>query len=142
MFPGFIIVLGCLIAPVADSPAASDCHSYLLMRIACDEDEERYVAEAYDAFLTLCTTRELQASQLHFPAHLAGRHGNHVLIERAYYIAPNELRGFELRIPSDLVSEYEGIFGLTADVSIGKASTRQGITVFLLQEKEACGTEP
>jgi hypothetical protein len=79
----------------------------------------------------------LKPGELCFPTRLVQKSGNFVLIERAYYVSPNELRGFELFVPKECLSEKDGLFVSTAALSVAESLTRQGITSFTLRKAAA-----
>ena len=135
--PFCAILLSCLLAPFAACSAATNDTAYIAKMIACGEKDEHYIAQAYDAFVALAAGRVLEPGELRFPASLVERDRGFVLIERAYYVSPNELRGFELLVPKKFVSEKDGVVVSTAALSVAQKVTRQGITSFTLQKKEA-----
>jgi hypothetical protein len=137
MLPLSLILLSCLLAPVAARSAGTNDAAYIAKMITCSQKDERYVAQAYDAFLTLAAGRALGAGELRFPAAMIEKDGGFVIIERAYYVSPNELRGFELFVPRELLAEKGGVLVSTAPLSVSQSVTRQGITSFTLQKKEA-----
>lgn len=136
----FTSLLSCLLALGIARSADTNNVGYLAKVIACEEKDERYVAQAYDTFLALAAGRNLKAGEMRFPARLVEKRGDFVLIARAYYVSPNELRGFELLAPKDCVSEKDGLVFSTSALSVTQKLTRQGITSFILQMKETNGT--
>ena len=137
MLPILIILLFGFFAPISVRATATNDMDYLAKMIACDEKDERYVAEVYDAFLTLSAGRELKAGELRFPIRMVEKQGDFILIERAFYVSPNELRGFELFIPKTLLAERKGLVVSKVPLSVAQTVTRQGITSFTLQSKAA-----
>jgi len=137
MFRALAIFLCSLLVPVAARSAGTNDMDYLAKMIACDEKDERYVAQAYDAFLTLTAGRELKPGELSFPVRVIEKSGDFILIERAYYVSPNEMRGFELFIPKRFVSEKNGLVVTTTALSVAQRITGQGITSFTLQKATA-----
>ncbi len=114
-------------------PAPRD---YLWTMIACDEQEERFVSQAFDAFLALTAKREIGKDELRFPVSFAVMRPDYVILSRAFYIAPNELRGFEIAIPRNCLIERQGVFNLNASVVVHKEDRRQGITILVVKKKE------
>jgi hypothetical protein len=109
---------------------------YLWTIIACDEREEHFATEAFDAFLALIARRELKQEELCFPASFAVVLPNYIVLSRAFYVSQNELRGFEISVPKQCVTEKDGVLRLTAPVVVEKEDRRQGITLFVLKRKE------
>ena len=137
MLPFYAILLACLFAPVAARAADTNDTAYIAKMIACDQKDEGYVAQAYDAFLALAAGQVLKPGELRFPARLLEKDGGFIIIERAYYVSLNELRGFELFVPREFVAEQGGFVVSTAPLSVAQKATRQGITSLTLQRKEA-----
>jgi hypothetical protein len=131
------ILLACLLAPVAAAAVVTNDTAYIAKMIACDQKDEGYVAQAYDAFLALAAGQVLKPGELHFPARLIEKDGGFIIIERAYYVSLNELRGFELFVPREFVAEKSGVVVSTAPLSVAQKATRQGITSLTLQREEA-----
>jgi len=85
-------------------PAAP--HEYLWKMIACDETDERDVGSLYYAYLDLLQNHvigpqagQVPDSEVSFPASSAAADKDYVVASLAYYITPNELRGFEISFP-------------------------------------------
>jgi hypothetical protein len=110
---------------------------YVGRMIECSEADEHFVSQAYDAFVALAGTREVKAGELHFPARWAIARPDYIIIWRAFYISPNELRGFELAIPRNCMVEKDGILGLALPVVVEKEGTRAGIRTLVLRKKNA-----
>jgi hypothetical protein len=134
MLRTMVFLLGFLLVPIAAPSAGTNDMDWLAKMIACDEKDEQYVAQAYDAFLTLVAGREIQPTDLRFPSRLVERSGEFIHIERAYYISPNEFRGFDLFIPKALISEKDGFIVPRVPLAVAKRLTRQGMTSFTLRE--------
>lgn len=114
--------------------AADD--SYLEKMIACDEKEEALVSDAFGTFLTLLSKGELKKEELCFPAHLAKKNNNgSFIIGRAFYITPNELRGFELVVPEECLVEKKGILVSISALVVAHRGGSQGITSLVLKKK-------
>ena len=108
---------------------------YLEQMIACEEKEEALVSDAYNAFVTLLAKRELPKEELRFPARLAQKRPSGFLISRAFYVTPNELRGFEILVPKDCVTEKEGVLISSTVLAVASEDSKQGIILLTLKRK-------
>lgn len=122
--------------PVVKFQYPPESRDYLWTMIACDEKEERFASDVFDAFLSLTARRELKKEELRFPASFAVRLPNYVVLSRGFYVSPNELRGFDISVPKNCLVEKDGLFSLTTPVVIDKEDRRQGITVLVLKKKQ------
>jgi len=120
---------------LATSSFAADT-SYFAKMIACDPKDEFFISQTYEAFLSLVAKREVKKEEIRFPARLAIRNDSGVILSRAFYISPNELRGFELFIPKDCVSEKDGILISTTALAVEREETKQGIRCLVLKRTE------
>lgn len=116
-----------LIPLVAFSVAQED-RGYIQKMIEADEPDERYIGEAYDAFLTLIAEGELAQGELRHPLHMTKQRDRLLIIYRGFYVSPNELRGFELLIPEGHMEEVDGILISTVRLSVAHQQTQQGLT--------------
>jgi hypothetical protein len=108
---------------------------YLERMIAADPKEEAMISDAYDLFLTLMASREIKAGELKYPAKLAIRNVGGIIIERAFYVTPNEMRGFSFFIPKDCVAEKDGVLISTVALAIERDEMKQGIRCLVLKKK-------
>lgn len=121
---------------VSLSAAAAE-PSYVDKMIACEEQEERFVSEAFDAFLALVARQPVKKGELHFPARLATFRPDYIIFDRGFYISPNELRGFELAVPRDCLTEKDGIFTLSETLVVDRDEWRSGLRILVLKKKDA-----
>ena len=129
------LILFLLIGPV--TLALSD--SYVEKVISAKPAEERYVSNAYDVFLMALSKKQMSKSLVDFPVSLCKESGDVFLLERAYYISPNEMRGFSLAFPKSTVRKKGGhIIGIV-DLSLKEYELRQGIHCLLFRAKTAIG---
>lgn len=119
---------------LASSAVAAEI-SYVAKLIACEEKEEEFVSHSYDAFLALKAKGELKKEELRFPSRLAIPKASGVIISRAFYVSPNELRGFEIFVPEDCVLEKNGVLISATDLEVQSEDTKQGITCIVLKRK-------
>jgi hypothetical protein len=126
----FLLFLVCLSAAAAEV-------GYVDKMIACDEQEERFVSEAFDAFLTLVAKNDVKKDTLHFPVRLATFRPDYIIFDRGFYISPNELRGFELVVPRGCLAEKNGVFTLKETVVVDRDEWRSGIRILVLKRKNA-----
>jgi len=108
--------------------------SYLAKMIACEPKEEFLVTQTYDAFLALISGHEVKKEELRFPARLAIRNDRGVIFSRAFYVSPNELRGFELFVPKDCVTEKDGVLVSAFALAVDHEETKQGIRRLVLRK--------
>jgi len=109
--------------------------SYVATTIAAESKDETMISDAYDTFLALISDHEIKAGELKYPARIADHRDNGVIIERTYYVSPNEMRGFSLFIPKDCVTEKGEILISTAALVIESEETRQGVRCLMLKKK-------
>ncbi|MBS0631466.1 MAG: hypothetical protein JSS11_06100 [Verrucomicrobia bacterium] len=82
-------------------------HEYLWKMIACDEADEGDIGSLYNAYLNLLQNHAIGTqiggapdSEVSFPVSRAAvANKDYVIASLAYYVAPNELRGFEISFP-------------------------------------------
>lgn len=108
---------------------------YVDKMIACKEGEESFVSEAFDAFLTLVSHREVKKNSLHFSAQSATFREDYIIFDRAFYISPNNLRGFELAVPKNCITENNGVLTLSDTVVLDSESYQGDIRIFVLKKK-------
>lgn len=132
----FFQVISWLLALIgADLGRASD--AYIEKMIACPEAEEAMVSGAYDVFLFALEQGQIRKEELRLPVRLTESRDGHVIFSRAFYISPNELRGFELVIPAALLVEQDGVLSLISDLSVASQDVRQRITILVMKKTEA-----
>jgi len=68
--------------------------SYVEKMISVVDKDERYVASAYDAYLSFLMKKVVSKDEIVFPTELLIDRPEYFVLERAYYISPNEMRGF------------------------------------------------
>ena len=119
---------------------AADMHVEKTVRIT--EANERYVAKAYDAYLLVIAKRPIPKDFINFPVALLLERPEYFILERAYYITPNELRGFSLAIPKPLMKKIDDRVQATKDLELDKESVHQGIHAIVLREKNRSNKSP
>lgn len=112
---------------------AADSYVEKMIRVA--DKNERYVASAYDAYLTLLVKKSVSKDKIYFPIELLIDRPEYFVLERAYYISPNEMRGFSLALPKKAVKTSDGRVQATSDLAVEEESIHQGIHVLVLKEK-------
>ncbi len=110
--------------------------AYISKMIDCEPKEEILIAQAYKSFLDLIAKREVTKDELRFPARLTTQNEDGVVFCRAFYISPNELRGFELFIPKDCVTQKNGLFVATVGLVVDREDTRQGMRRLILKRAQ------
>lgn len=113
-------------------------HDLLFQKIKCDEADQRFISDTYDAFLTILAKREIGKEKIRFPARMASqikRGETHTIICWSYYITPDESRGFELAIPKDSCTENDGFLTTTTDLVIARQDRKQGVEILVLKPK-------
>lgn len=126
------ILLSSSLVTLATPPASSD---YLAAMIACAEKDESLIDGAYSAYHILLASREPKPGELRLPFHLTQRRDETLLFDRAFYISPNVLRGFELLVPVTSMRNEEGVWVSTNSLVVEQQQTRQGITSLRLKTK-------
>lgn len=91
---------------------------------------------AFDVFLHLAASRDVQKEELRFPVGLAKQSQDMVSFERAFYLTPNILRGFELRVPVECLRQKEGMWISIVPLTVAKERRQQGIIALTLKKKE------
>jgi hypothetical protein len=114
----------------------ADDQSYLATMIACEEKEERFVDEAYDAFNTLVVGHDLKKEGLRFPVRLAKEYKGMITFERVFYLTPNILRGFALRVPQDCLRQVDGLWVSVVPLTVAGQDSRQGVTTLTLKANQ------
>jgi hypothetical protein len=118
-----------------DEPTSDEPRNYVIQTIACDEKHESLIEDAFSSYHLLLTVRELKAGELRIPAHLTKTQGDTLLFDRAFYISPNVLRGFELIVPANSMTQKGETWISTVPLSVENEQTRQGITSLRLKAK-------
>lgn len=126
----FIFILAMLFAPAfaGQSAPASKPLQYT-------EQEEPYIAKAFDSFIQLVQKRELPADTLSYPTHLSRMDDDMIVVAQSFYVSPGEIRGFELIIPKDALHERESILFQKEPLVIENENTRQNIKRLVLKKK-------
>jgi hypothetical protein len=115
------------------SPCLATDSAYIVKMIDCEPREEILISKTYESFLDLIAKREVKKEELRFPVRLAAQNDKGVIFSRSFYVSPNELRGFEIFIPKDCVTEKNGIFVSTVGLVVDREETRQGIRCLILK---------
>ncbi|MBN2684455.1 MAG: hypothetical protein JXR40_04190 [Pontiellaceae bacterium] len=109
--------------------------SYVEKMIAVDENQEMYIGDAYDLFLRIISGETIiDAAEVQFPKSMLDDHGEVYILGWAFYISPNEFRGFELVFPKSVFTEKDGILTNSCKLALDKSDTKQGTVVFVLKE--------
>jgi hypothetical protein len=111
----------------------ADDNSYLLSMIACEEKEERFVDDTFNSFNVLSVGRGIKKAELRFPVRLTTEYNGMITFERGFYLTPNILRGFALRVPKDLLKQVDGLWISTAPLIVAAEDSRQGVTTLTLK---------
>ncbi len=125
-----ILVFLCLVPIVV---LATDSYVEKMIRVA--DKNGRSVASAYDAYLTLLVKKSISKDKIDFPTELLIDRPEYFVLERTYYISPNEMRGFSLALPKKAVKASDGRVQSTSDLALKEESIHQGIHVLVLKEK-------
>lgn len=118
-----------------DGVVPPESFDHLAKMIACEEADEPLIEDAFNAYHLLLATRELKAGELRFPAHLTKTQGDTLVLDRAFYISPNVLRGFELIVPATCMTQKGEAWIAIVPLTVEKEQTRQGITSLRLKGK-------
>lgn len=121
---------------ILTSPSMAADSGYIVKLIDCEPKEEILISKTYESFIDLIAKREVKKEKLRFPVRLATKNDNGVIFSRAFYISPNELRGFEIFIPKDCVTEKNGLFVSTAGLVVDREETRQGVRCLILKRAQ------
>jgi hypothetical protein len=128
--PTYLIALFMLLT----SGFAADM-DHVAKMISADPKDEAMISDAYDAFLTLLSAHEIKAGEIKYPTRITERRENGIIIEHAFYVSPNELRGFSLFIPKNCVVEKDGTLISTATLVLESEEMRQGLRYLVLKKK-------
>ena len=125
------LLMAMLLVPL--STRAAD--SYIERMIAAAPDEERAISQAYAVYLTAISREPISKDRIDFPRSLVKETTSHFLLERAYYVAPNVLRGFTLSIPKGSAKTVGGRVKANHDLELKEDHVRQGIHVVVLGQR-------
>jgi hypothetical protein len=105
---------------------------YIVKMIECSPVQERGVASGYDCFMTLLSDGKIAAGRLQLSATQVQRRAGNLIFERAYYISPNELRGFVFAVPEALTEERDGIIRNKTGLRLANREMHQGLQTCVL----------
>jgi hypothetical protein len=126
----FVFILAMLFVPAfADQSAPAS------KPLQYTEQEEPYIAKAFDSFMQLVQKRELPADTLSYPTHLSRMDDDMIVVAQSFYVSPDEIRGFELIIPKDALREREAILFQKEPLVIETENSRQNIRRLVLKKK-------
>jgi hypothetical protein len=137
-----------VIAAFLTSVAAMADESHVTKMIRATPAEERAVSAAYDVYIAAISHRAISKESIDFPLSMIIESSENYIFERAYYISPNEVRGFGLAIPKALTKKQGNRLKAIQDMVLMKEERRQGLhTVVFTQKKvepagAANGTQP
>jgi hypothetical protein len=108
---------------------------YIADTISVPEDEERIVVGLYDCFINLRGGGSIPAGA-EFPSdeRFCTHTETYATFCWSWYIAPNELRGFEISIPRRLLLNDTAGYRTTAPLVVNETGQRQSIMVFVMTE--------
>lgn len=115
--------------------AANGGRDYIVKTIACDDEEERCVAASYECFIALLSDKRIAAGTLRLPRTLVIERGGNLIFERAYYISPNEMRGFSFAVPRALLVEENGTLRNKRALRLVERSVRQQAQILVLGDE-------
>ena len=134
MFDKYMKILPLILMLFLSVPAIA-AQSRAAKVILATSSEERAISEAYDVYLSAISHKTIAKARLDFPISLVKESSTHFILERAYYISPNELRGFGLAIPKALAKKEHGRIKAIQDVVMQKEERRQGLHTVAFAKK-------
>ncbi len=115
---------------LGDEPAPQCC--YVSKMIVCDETEERFVEDLYNAFLSFQAREILKKGDLKFPAHFAELSPEFAIVGRSFYITPNTLKGFEIAFPRGALRQEGTMLEVACDLWVKAIDWKQGCCLIQL----------
>ena len=109
--------------------------SYLAKMIRATPAEERAVSAAYDVYIAAISHRVVSKENIYFPLSMITESADNFILERAYYISPNELRGFGLAIPKGLAQKQGNHLKALQDLMLTKDERHQGLHTLVFTQK-------
>jgi len=103
--------------------------------IRASAKEETGISEAYDVYLSALSHQVIARTRVSFPMSLVKESSNYFIVERGYYISPNELRGFGLAIPKKPARSVHGKLKATDDLVLQSEERRQGLHTVVLTKR-------
>lgn len=118
------------------APRPVGVYEYIVDTIDLPPDGERIVSELYDHFLDLIAGGELESATA-FPAdkRFCLTTETHKIFLWSYYISPNEMRGFEISIPSALIRRNGEHYVSTVPLVVDELTQKQTIKIIVMKEK-------
>jgi hypothetical protein len=127
-----ILLAATLLASI--SLNAQDSHA--TKTIQATPAEEAAISAAYDAYIAAISLRVVPKESIDYPLSLITESPENFILERSYYISPNELRGFGLAIPKRLARKQGNRLKGMQDLVFRSEERRQGLhTVVFTQKK-------
>ena len=108
-----------------------------------EPDQEPIVADLYDRFLTLLAGGPIESgARLPASKRFVTEIGAYAVFGWAYYIAPNEPRGFEIAIPKELLQRKGGEYVVTAELQVNDLDEKQFNKIFVMKRASAATLPP
>ena len=115
----------------------------IVQMVWVEPDQEPVVADLYDRFLALLAGGRIEpgakfpASERFFTAT-----ETHAIFHWAYYIAPNEPRGFEISIPKELLRKKDGNYIVTKELEVEQVDQRQFCKIIVMKRASSATPPP
>ena len=117
-----------LIAP----PAA--CGDHVGAMIRCTSKEEQHIDLLYETYVAILDNRSLsKGATLHLPTKADSPKGDYVIFSWAYYVTPNNLRGFEISVPKQHLARKGRQYVASVDLTVDRAYFKQGQHIIVLK---------
>ena len=134
----FVLFFLLPIMVVLAGPPPPGSHDYVVSAIYVPPEQERVVADLYDLFLTLAAGGKIERGTK-FPVadRFAHRTETHIVFYWAYYISPNEVRGFEISVPKASLDRKDVNYVTRAELRVAEVTSRQGAKIFIMKESKS-----
>lgn len=129
-------IIASLVFLLLGATSLANDNSYIAKMISCTEEEEGFILSQYSAYLTLLEKKYFEAGELSVHESVVTRNDRYTRLSWSFYVTPNELTGFEISIPNELLKVNENIWTNQFTLEIESRSHKQGHDLFVLKKIE------
>jgi hypothetical protein len=109
-------------------------NAYVMKMIDATETQERNISRMYDYFLRLIAGGTIErGAKFTTDKRFFAETETHAIFLWAYYISPNELRGFEVSIPKELLKKNGESYTTLVELQAAEISTHQEQKIIVLK---------
>ena len=133
-----VFLVGCVPShpPAKTDPPPPGTFGYIERHVYLPPNMERELSDLYDGFLSLMVGGEIaQGVILPDEEQFCRRTDTHAVFAWSYYISPNELRGFEIGIPTQCLQRVSSGYQTTVALAVDQRIGRQGIAIITMKER-------